>query len=162
MASEAPSIRRDLRASGVVRPRMIEIVVRAAERVATSYSGDAQAIWAAASAREITDRVRDFYGAGPKISSMAPSIIRAIGGAPAVLDGEIAVDRNVTGVFSRIGIVAGGAAAGDIQGAARALSPDAPGELDLGTWVIGSEICTARNPACYRCPLLPGCRRVGV
>jgi endonuclease III len=162
IASETPTIRRDLGASGVARPRMIEIVVRAAERVAASYSGDAQSIWAAASAREITDRVREFHGAGPKISSMAPSIIRAISGAPAVLDGEIAVDGNVTRVFSRTGLVAGGAAGDDIRGAARVLSRDAPGELDLGTWVIGSEICTAKNPACYRCPLLPGCRRVGV
>jgi hypothetical protein len=71
---------------------MIEIVVRAAESVAITHGGDAQSIWAAASAREITGRVREFHGAGPKISSIAPSIIRVVHGVPAVLDGENAVD----------------------------------------------------------------------
>jgi hypothetical protein len=160
IASEAPTIRRNLRASGA-RPRMIGIVVRG--RVRRHQLQRRCAVdWAAASARGITDHVREFHGAGPKISSMAASIIRAVHRVPAVLDREIAVDGNVRRVFSCLGLVAGGVAAGDVQDAARALSPDAPGQLDLGTWVIGSEICTAGNPACYRCPLLPGCRRAGV
>lgn len=162
IAVHASEVRGQLQASAAISPRTIEIIVRAAQRVASEYDGDARVVWNSASATEIAKRIRCFYGAGPKISQMAPSILKTMYGTPRTLDTDIAVDRNVTRVFRRLGLVSASATPDQVQSVARDLNPAAPGELDLGTWVAGSEICTAKTPACYRCPLLPACPRNGI
>jgi endonuclease III len=65
-------------------------------------------------------------------------------------------------VFRRLGLAGADAGPREIQLAAEQLNPAAPAELDLGTWVQGTGICTVAKPACYRCPLLPPCPRAGL
>lgn len=160
IASQAPEVRAQLRAQTVTN-RTIEITVRAAACVADSYNGDTEAIWRGATAGEISVRIRAFHGAGPKIAHMAPSMLRLLFSLPIRLDGEIAVDKNVTRVFGRLGLVPVGSDIDAVQSAARQIYPETPGELDLGTWIVGAEICKSRSPACQQCPLQPGCRQIG-
>lgn len=98
IARNTATARRELLAGKAARPRTIEIIVRAAERVTDAYHGDASAIWAGATSAGITEQVRQFHGAGPKISQMAPAILAAAFALPVRLDGPIAVDSNVPGL----------------------------------------------------------------
>jgi endonuclease III len=163
IAQEATIISSRLSSSEDVRPRMIKIVVSAAERVTMCYASNAESIWSNVSSEEITEGILRFHGAGRKISQMAPGVLAAAFNVSVELTGPIAVDSNVRRVFHRLGLIDdSNVSAQQVEKAAQRLNPHAPAELDLGTWVLGAETCTKRHPQCNSCPLRRSCQRVGL
>jgi uncharacterized HhH-GPD family protein len=133
----------------------------AAGRLLACYDGDAARIWeAGSSALEVTDRLSAFRGIGRKKAAMATEILRRHFGVP-LLDveaGTVAYDVHVRRVFLRSGL-ADVDTPDAIGAAARAVSPEAPGSLDLAAWLVGRRWCRPSSPRCEECPLSPGCER---
>jgi endonuclease III len=143
--------------------RMAEVTVRAANRVVDCYDGQAERVWDGVEEPGLLRaRFAEFYGAGTKIASMSVGVLRRDFALPVEPGGDIAVDGNVRRVVRRTGLVTPDDTDDQIRAAARAMNPDDPSALDLGTWVVGSEYCRARRPACSAWSLAERCQKVGV
>lgn len=126
---------------------------RAVARIIDYYDADASLIWTGTpTSEELVKRFRDFYGAGPKIATMAANILvrdfkvqtadyRHI---------DLSVDVHVLRVMKRLGVVEQGASRADVIKVARELNPDFPGIIDLPIWSLGHNICGPK-PRCGAC-----------
>jgi uncharacterized HhH-GPD family protein len=134
----------------------------AAARLIAEYDGSAARIWPeGAHVLEVTERLLAFDGIGEKKAAMIVEILRRhfgvkLAGAEC---GGVAYDVHVRRVFLRTGLATDDAPA-VVQAAARAACPEAPGTLDLATWLIGREWCRPRQPRCDACRLGAVCPRL--
>ena len=139
---------------------MAEVVYRGLRRIAEHHEGDASQLWCGSPpSASIILGFLGFYGAGVKIASMAANILVRDLKIP-VADKyslDVSPDVHVRRVFTRIGLVADGAAEEEIVYAARAVSPQYPGVLDLGAWEVGRTWCRPTGPKCGECMLRAGC-----
>ncbi|MDO8949265.1 MAG: hypothetical protein Q8S43_03315 [Actinomycetota bacterium] len=136
-------------------------VCSAASRLLDEYDGRAASIWPpGAHVIDVTERLLKFRGIGEKKAAMAVEILARSFGVPlAGLEcGTVAYDVHVRRVFLRAGLVEHDTAM-DVHRAAEAACPEAPGSLDLATWLIGREWCRPRVPDCERCRLGTVCPR---
>lgn len=141
---------------------MSDAIVEAADRVCTTYGGDASRIWVPGStAVQVDHRLREFYKIGPKKAAMAVELLVTHFEVDiADLHGSnVAYDVHVRRVFLRTGLVDRDDI-GTITRVARTLSPDRPGYLDLPTWLIGRGWCHATAPDCPARPLGDVCPRL--
>ncbi len=132
----------------------------AARLVCQRFGGDAGAIWNGASPAEVEKTLREIYGLGPGIASMATRILRDDFGCFKGQECQIDVkpDVHLVRVFRRVGLVEGDSANETIR-AARRLNPEFPGQLDWPAWRIGQQWCHATEPDCAACPLIRVCAR---
>lgn len=136
-------------------------VSSAAARILDEYAGDASRIWAPGSTVvEVTERLSAFDGIGPKKAAMAVEILSRTFGV--LLEGRecgtVAYDVQVRRVFLRAGL-ADVDTREAITSAASSACPEAPGSLDLPTWLVGREWCHPRKPECPACRLSGVCPR---
>jgi uncharacterized HhH-GPD family protein len=137
-------------------------IASAARRVLTEYGGRVEAIWAPGShVLDVTDRLLAFEGIGEKKAAMAVEILMRHFGVPLVGEecGNVAYDVHVRRVFLRTGLVDHDTLQA-VQDAARAVCGEAPGTLDLATWLVGREWCRPREPRCEECRLGRSCPRL--
>jgi endonuclease III len=125
------------------------------------YDGDASAIWAPeTSVAQVIERLMAFPGIGRKKSVMATEILTRHFGVE--LSGkessQVAYDIQIRRVFLRTGLVDVDSRE-DVERAARHINPEAPGILDLPTWLIGRETCRPHAPLCDQCRLSEACPR---
>ena len=134
----------------------------AAQRLLDEYAGDASRIWADGShVIEVTQRLAAFDGIGRKKAAMAVEIVmRHFGAKLAGIEcGSVAYDVHVRRVFLRSGLVADDTPDAVVEAAALAC-PEAPGTLDLPTWLIGRETCRPKSPRCDACRIGDVCARM--
>ena len=132
---------------------MSEYIHAAIRLIADNYQDDASTIWAGRpSSAALVARFREFYGVGPKISTMAASILVCWFKVPLsdYSSIDISADTLVCRVFERLGLVHKGAYE-QIIDRARRLHPQFPGLLDMPTWRIGHEWCKLEAPRCSEC-----------
>jgi uncharacterized HhH-GPD family protein len=130
-------------------------VCSAAARLLDEYGGRAASIWpAGAHVLEVTDRLLAFRGIGEKKAAMAVEILTRSFGVPLAGRecGSVAYDVQVRRVFLRTGLVESDTPQ-DVRAAAEAACPEAPGSLDLPTWLVGRQWCRPRVPGCSQCRL---------
>lgn len=142
-----------------VVPRWISAAGR---RLCECYDGNAGAIWPAGDhVLDVTERLSAFPGVGRKKAVMATEIlVRHFGVELAGREcGQVAYDVQVRRVFLRSGLVREDTVEA-IEAAARAASPEAPGVLDLATWLVGRDWCRPRAPLCDACRLGSVCPRL--
>ena len=136
-------------------------IAQAADRLLSEYRGDASRIWApGSSVTEVSDRLSAFSGIGRKKAAMAVALLGSafgvvLGGTEC---GTVAYDVQVRRVFLRAGLVERDTP-GDVSRAAAAACPQAPGSLDLPTWLVGRQTCRPRAPSCDVCRLGAVCPR---
>jgi uncharacterized HhH-GPD family protein len=133
----------------------------AAERLLVCYGGDASGIWApGSSVAEVGERLSSFRGIGRKKAAMAVEILtRHFGVAmTGVQDGTVAYDVHVRRVFLRSGLVDHDTPE-QVAAAARVACPEAPGTLDLPSWLVGRQWCRPNAPRCAECRLADVCPR---
>jgi uncharacterized HhH-GPD family protein len=126
------------------------------------WNGDASAIWGdAPSALELAERLSQFPGIGRKKAAMAVEILsRHFGVEVGGLElGTVAYDVQVRRVFLRAGLVDRDTPRLVAEAAARAC-PQAPGSLDLPTWLVGRQWCHPASPSCDECRLGGVCPRL--
>lgn len=134
----------------------------AARRLLTEYGGSAELIWAPGShVLDVTARLLAFDGIGEKKAAMAVEILQRHFGAQltGAECGTVAYDVHVRRVFLRSGLVDEDTPDA-IREAARSACPEAPGTLDLATWLVGREWCRPREPLCDQCRLAGVCPRL--
>jgi endonuclease III len=109
----------------------------------------------------VTERLSAFDGIGRKKAVMAVEILtRYFGMELAGREcGQVAYDVQVRRVFLRAGLVDRDSV-GEIEAAAAAACPEAPGTLDLAAWLIGRQTCRPRRPTCDECRLGAVCPRL--
>ena len=136
-------------------------VVSAADRVLTTYGGDAGAIWNdRPTAAELQDRLRAFDGIGQKKAAMAVEILeRDLGVEIREMSGsDVAFDVHIRRVFHRTGL----AEVDDMDHmveVARRIYPERPGALDGPAWVVGRTWCRPSFPRCPSCVLSEVCAK---
>jgi len=134
----------------------------AARRLVDEYRGDAGRIWAPGlHVLDVGERLSAFDGIGRKKAVMAVEILTRhfdveLAGREC---GQVAYDVQVRRVFLRSGLATQDTREA-IEAAARAVSPEAPGVLDLPAWLVGRETCRPRAPLCDRCRLGAVCPRL--
>ena len=137
-------------------------VTSAAARLLNEYQGDASRVWAAGShVIDVTERLSSFEGIGRKKAVMGVEILMRhfdidLAGREY---GQVAYDVQVRRVFLRSGLVARDDRE-EIEAAAAAACPQAPGTLDLAAWLIGRQTCRPRHPLCDICRLGDVCPRL--
>ena len=139
---------------------MAEVWFRAVRRIVTQYGGDASRIWAGRpTSAEVVRRFLEFEGVGVKIATMAANILARDYRVPmADLRGiEVSPDVHVRRVLGRMGLTAPDASIAESLAAARRLSPDYPGVIDLPLWLIGRDRCRPDRPDCGACPAREAC-----
>lgn len=137
-------------------------IVSAAERLAVEYGGDASRIWAPGTqVLDVIERLGEFDGIGRKKAVMAVEILVRHFRVP--LAGRehstVAYDVHVRRVFLRSGLVDTDSREA-MEAAAAEFSPDAPGMLDLPSWLIGRLWCRPQVPRCTECRLGKVCPRL--
>jgi endonuclease III len=75
---------------------------------------------------------------------------------------DVSPDLLVRRVFRRIGLIGGEASVEEVIYAARAVSPEYPGVLDLGAWEVSRQWCHPTSGACGNCYLGACYARVGL
>jgi endonuclease III len=133
----------------------------AARLLLERYGGDASRIWGAgANVLDVSGRLAEFDGIGPKKAAMAVEILQRHFGVrlAGAEEGRVAYDVHVRRVFLRSGLAEEDTPEA-IAAAAAAAYPDAPGLLDLPAWLIGRETCRPLSPACDVCRLGAVCPR---
>ncbi len=133
----------------------------AARRLLEHYDGDASRIWADGShVLEVTERLADFDGIGRKKAVMGVEILtRHFGVKLSGREcGQVAYDVQVRRVFLRSGLVDRDTRE-EVEAAASAACPEAPGTLDLAAWLIGRQTCRPLIPRCDECRLSEVCPR---
>ncbi len=136
-------------------------VSSAARRLLDDYEGDAAGIWpSGAHVLDVTERLLAFDGIGQKKAAMAVELlVRHFGVQLAGIDcGTVAYDVHVRRVFLRTGLIDKDTP-DEVRRAAARVCPEAPGLIDLPTWLIGRETCRPKRPACERCRLGEVCPR---
>ena len=136
-------------------------ICSAAGRLNRDYGGDAAAIWKPGShVLDVTERLSAFDGIGRKKSVMAVEILTRHFGVSLVGRecGQVAYDVQVRRVFLRSGLVRTDSLE-EVEAAAALACPEAPGTLDLPTWLVGRESCRPLAPLCDRCRLTDVCPR---
>jgi len=134
----------------------------AAERLLDEYGGDATRLWGdRPTAIELMARLSRFNGIGRKKAAMAVELLTRCFGADVaeMHGGTVAYDVQVRRVFLRSGLVDIDTPA-QIERAAAAAYPPAPGTLDLPAWLIGRQWCHPRDPLCGECRLGAVCPRL--
>lgn len=134
----------------------------AARRLIAEYGGSASAVWAPGShVLDVTERLLAFDGIGEKKAAMAVEILMRHFGVPleGAECGTVAYDVHVRRVFLRCGMIAEDSPEA-VRTAAQRACPDAPGTLDLATWLVGREWCRPRQPKCDECVLAEVCPRL--
>ena len=143
-------------------PKMVaKFFIAASKRVVREYDRDAAGVWRGRSARDAYLHLCAFLGVGQKKASMAVNILcRDLGWLnpqPAELKTiDVAYDVHVRRVFLRLGL-AQSDSMDEILNAARELSPEYPGKLDLGAWYVGRTWCRPTSPDCRACRLNEVC-----
>jgi endonuclease III len=140
--------------------RMPETMAKAlhlgTRRVIDRYQGDASQIWIDSPASAaVVRRILEFYGAGPKIATMAANILVREFHIP-MADYryiDISADTQVVRVMRRLGFVDADADEDVVIYAARELNPDFPGIFDLALWRLGRTLCRPTSPRCPSCDL---------
>lgn len=133
----------------------------AADKLVSEYAGDASRIWPDGShVIDVTERLSSFDGIGRKKAVMAVEILLRHFGVELLGRecGQVAYDVQVRRVFLRSGIVDIDSV-DEIERAASEACPDAPGTLDLATWLVGRDWCRPMRPRCTECRLAPVCAR---
>jgi uncharacterized HhH-GPD family protein len=134
----------------------------AAQRLLDCWGGSAASIWAdEPTAVELMERLARFQGIGRKKAAMAVELLTRVFGVRVreLEHGTVAYDTHVRRVFLRSGLVDRDTPA-DIDRAAAAAYPDAPGRLDLPAWLIGRQWCRPLGPDCDACWLADECPRL--
>lgn len=134
----------------------------AGRRLCELYDGDAANIWPAGDhVLDVTERLGRFPGIGRKKAVMATEIlVRHFGIELQGREcGQVAYDVQVRRVFLRAGLVNEDTVE-TIEAAASTACPEAPGTLDLATWLIGRNWCRPRIPLCESCRLGDVCPRL--
>ncbi|PKQ20407.1 MAG: hypothetical protein CVT66_05405 [Actinobacteria bacterium HGW-Actinobacteria-6] len=137
-------------------------VSSAARRLIAEYDGDAATIWPdGAHVTEVTRRLLEFDGIGPKKATMAVELLVRNRGVclEGMECGSVAYDVHVRRVFLRSGLVDADTPV-EVRRAASAAYPDEPGMLDLPAWLIGRETCRPKSPDCDACRLRNVCPRL--
>jgi endonuclease-3 len=133
---------------------MATVLFRATDRIVHQYEGDASLIWKRMpESATVVRRFLEFYGAGPKIATMATNILVRNFHVP-LSDHryiDISADVQVRRVMARLGFVNDGSNAEIVTWAARELNPHFPGIFDLPLWEIGREVCRPKIPLCGSC-----------
>lgn len=133
--------------------------------VLEDYDGDASRIWAPGTrVLEVIRRLEALPGIGRKKAAMATEILMRHFGAElaGAEQSEVAFDVHVRRVFLRSGLSEEDTPDA-VREAARLSCPEAPGLLDLPTWLIGRDRCRPREPRCGACRLGAVCpRRIGL
>lgn len=153
--AEPPALHRFIK----TLPRWISA---AAQRLLEEHGGSAAAIWPGGTPLpEVVRRLQRFDGIGPKKAVMAAEILVRHFGIPLTdtRSGGVAYDVHVRRVFLRAGLVDKDSPRAIREAAARAC-PQAPGTLDLATWLIGREYCRPTEPRCDACRLGRACPRL--
>lgn len=140
---------------------MSKVFYEAIQKIHKDYNDDASNIWNnKPDSATLIRRIREFYGAGPKIASMTANILVRQFGIE-LSDNiciDISVDTHVKRVFTRLGLVPEVAENEDIINVARTIYPEYPGILDYSIWNIGRNYCYARKkPNCSECDLNQYC-----
>lgn len=142
---------------------MGKVLHRATQRVESHYHSDASLIWTdTPSSARIVMRFLQFFGAGPKIATMAANILVRHFHIP-LSDYryiDISADSQVQRVMTRLGYVEEGSDPEVVVYAARDLNPDFPGIFDLALWDLGRTVCKPSSPLCSECRLAPYCAYV--
>lgn len=134
----------------------------AATRLLECYQGDARNVWAGEpTAVELMERLAAFRGIGRKKAAMAAELLSRTFGVPVreLQGGTVAYDVQVRRVFLRSGMVDRDTRA-EIERAAAEAFPEAPGLLDLPTWLVGRQWCHPTRPQCGECRLADVCPRL--
>ena len=134
----------------------------AAQLLLDDYGGSAAALWPDGTPLpEVVWRLQRFDGIGPKKAVMAAEIlVRHFGVALSdTSSGSVAYDVHVRRVFLRAGLVDKDSPQAIREAAAQAC-PEAPGTLDLATWLIGRDYCRPTEPRCDVCRLGRVCPRL--
>lgn len=137
-------------------------VVSAARRLIADYEGSAARIWEPGThVLEVTRRLLAFDGIGEKKAAMAVEILMRHFGVrlEGAEHGSVAYDVHVRRVFLRAGLVDEDTPAA-IRDAARRVCPEAPGTLDLATWLVGRDWCHPTHPRCEECRIGGVCPRL--
>jgi endonuclease III len=148
--------------SGPRFPNMLaKFFVAASRKVLLEYEGDAAGVWKGRSVRDAYFHLGAFLGIGQKKASMAVNILcRDLGWLnpqPAELKTiDVSYDVHIRRVFLRLAL-AESDTMDEILEAARELSPDYPGRLDLGAWHVGRTWCRPSQPDCEACRLREVC-----
>lgn len=161
---------RDRIAEAVAAPPALHRFVRtipkwissAACQLIDRYEGSATAIWQEGTPLPVVvERLRSFDGIGPKKAMMAVGILTRHFGVrlASVKSGSVAYDVHVRRVFLRCGLVSEDSAEA-VAVAAKEACPEAPGTLDLATWLVGREYCRPTGPRCDECVLGAVCPRL--
>lgn len=137
--------------------------IAASKRVLNQYEGDAAGIWKDRTAHDAYLHLCAFLGVAQKKASMAVNILcRDLGWLtpkPIELKAiDVSYDVHVRRVFLRLGL-ADSDTMDEILEAARELSPDYPGKLDLGAWYVGRTWCRPTHPDCGSCRLVQACQK---
>jgi endonuclease III len=140
--------------------KMAVVLELGVQRLWAHYGGDAARIWAEAPpSATVVRRFLEFYGAGPKIATMAVNILVRQFKVP-LQDYhfvDISIDRQVRRVMTRLGLVPAGANDEILIYAAREAHAEFPGIFDLTLWRIGRSVCRELAPRCVECTLADLC-----
>ena len=136
-----------------------------AKFITEKYNGDPRNIWNDASSKEITRRLMEIKGFGPKLASMVPiNLIRNLGmHLPDKETMDIAVDVHVERVLKRTGLCRQEADYSEMASTAKNIAAQENRfamELDLPLWATGKFFCHEHNAECVNCPLEEYCQKV--
>jgi len=137
-------------------------VCSAAAKIRDEYDGRAENIWPpGAHMSDVMRRLLEFRGIGAKKATMTVGILTRSFGVPLLGPerGNVAYDVHVRRVFMRTGLVDRDTPA-SVHRAAEVACPEAPGSLDLPTWLVGRQWCRPNAPQCDLCRLKAACPRL--
>ena len=142
-----------------------EYLYSMAHFITERYNGESSNIWKNASSKEITRRLLEIKGFGPKLASMVPiNLIRNLD--MRLTDQEtmdIAVDVHVERVLKRTGLCRKDAGYSEMASSARKFAVQEGRlamELDLPLWATGKFFCHEHNAECELCPLGEHCPKI--
>lgn len=142
--------------------KMAKWVKSASRTLARVYGGSAENIWNDnPTMLDLISRFQQFEGIGQKKASMAANLLRTEVGISMRLtaSSQVSYDVHVSRVFLRTGLTEEDSERA-VQSAARSLSPEDPGALDLPAWWIGREWCRPASPNCAKCPINGVCPQI--
>lgn len=136
-----------------------------AQFIVKRYDGNPINLWKNASSKEITSRLREIKGFGPKLSSMVPiNLVRNFGVRFTDYETlDIAVDVHVARVLKRTGVCRLNADYVEMSATAKSIAEQAgrfAAELDLPLWATGKFFCHEYNAECGNCPLNEYCPKI--
>jgi endonuclease III len=142
------------------RPRYIRDAPRTILEVARLVEslGGAERLWEGRSADDVKRQLKAIHGVGEGIASMVVVLLEKYRGVrfPDLARMNVKADVHVQRVLYRLGAARGRSAA-EATGAAAALNPEYPGDLDQALWTIGQQWCHESGPDCMNCPMADLC-----